>query len=364
VLNSRVIYEASILIVDDLQPNVILLEQLLRNEGYSKLQTTTDPYAVCDLHRLHRYDLILLDLKMPGMDGFAVMSGLKAMDTVGYAPILAITVDPELRLRALSSGAKDFIAKPYDQIELISRIYNMLEVRLLYKALAQSVRDMESIALHDELTGLPNRRLLLDRMHQAGLVSARFGNQTALMFLDLDEFKQVNDRFGHKVGDLLLQQVAARMQSCLREGDSVSRMGGDEFVVLLEALSSHRFNAATHAQRVARKMLVALEQPYILHEMSLHSTASIGVVLFSDNILDCDALLKMADSAMYRAKAAGRNQICFFDPILEAATTVPSAQLLLTDRSGCNCNCQVASAAPDEPAPLPIALNEKPELSP
>ena len=362
--NSRAIFEASILIVDDLQSNVVLLEQLLRNEGYSKLQTTTDPYAVCDLHRLHHYDLILLDLKMPGMDGFAVMSGLKALDTVGYAPILAITVEPELRLRALSSGAKDFIAKPFELTELISRINNMLEVRLLYKALAQSVRDMESIALHDELTGLPNRRLLLDRMHQAGLVSARFRNQSALMFLDLDQFKQVNDRFGHKAGDQLLQQVAARMQSCLREGDSVSRLGGAEFVLLLEALSPHRLEAATQAERVARKMLVALEQPYVLHGLSLNSTASIGIVLFSDNILDCDALLKMADSAMYRAKAAGGNQICFFDPVLQAATTAPAAHLLLSDRSGRQCGCQVASATPDEPEPLPISLTDKPEVSP
>jgi predicted signal transduction protein with EAL and GGDEF domain len=98
--------------------------------------------------------------------------------------------------------------------------------------------------------------------------------------------------------------------------------------------------------------------------MSLHSTASIGVVLFSDNILDCDALLKMADSAMYRAKAGGRNQICFFDPVLQAATTVPSAQLLLTDRSSGTCVCQVAIATPYEPVPLPITLSDKPELSP
>jgi diguanylate cyclase (GGDEF)-like protein len=274
---------------------------------------------------------------------------------------LAITVDPKLRQRALSSGAKDFIAKPFELTELISRINNMLEVRLLYKSLADSVREMASIALHDELTGLPNRRLLLDRMHQAGMVSARFGSQAALMFLDLDQFKQVNDRFGHEAGDLLLQQVATRMQSCLREGDSVSRLGGDEFVLLLEALSPHRMEAAAQALRVARKILVALEQPYILHGLTISSTASIGVVLFSDNAIDSDALLKMADGAMYRAKAAGRNQICFFDPVLQAASTAPAAPLLLSKRSGCG--CQTASATPNEPAPMPISLQDKPEPS-
>ena len=317
------IFEASILIVDDLPSNVALMEQVLRNAGYSKLHSTTDPFMVCALHQLHHFDLIVLDLKMPGMDGFAVMNELKAIDAAGYAPVLAITVEPELRLRALRSGAKDFIAKPFELTELTSRIYNLLEVRLLYKALAQSVRDMESIALHDELTGLPNRRLLLDRMHQAGLASARFGNQSALMFLDLDQFKQVNDSFGHEAGDLLLQQAAARMQACLREGDSVSRLDGDEFVLLLEALSPHRLEAAKQAQQVAGKILLALEQPFILNGLTANSTASMGVVLFADNRLDSDALLKMADCAMYRAKAAGRNQICFFDPDLQVATAPP-----------------------------------------
>jgi diguanylate cyclase (GGDEF)-like protein len=182
---------------------------------------------------------------------------------------------------------------------------------------------MESIALHDELTGLPNRRLLLDRMHRAGLASARFGNQTALMFLDLDQFKQVNDSFGHEAGDLLLQQAAARMQACLRQGDSVSRLGGDEFVLLLEALSPHRLEAARQVQQVANKVLLALEQPFLLNGLSANSTASMGVVLYADNRLDSDALLKMADCAMYRAKAAGRNQICFFDTVLQAAIAAP-----------------------------------------
>jgi diguanylate cyclase (GGDEF)-like protein len=160
-------------------------------------------------------------------------------------------------------------------------------------------------------------------MHQAGLTSARFGNQTALMFLDLDQFKQVNDSFGHEAGDLLLQQAAARMQACLREGDSVSRLGGDEFVLLLESLSPHRLEAARQAQQVANKVLLALQAPFLINGLCANSTASMGVVLFSDNKLDSDALLKMADCAMYRAKAAGRNQICFFDPDLRAATAVP-----------------------------------------
>jgi diguanylate cyclase (GGDEF)-like protein len=326
VCTSEAIFAARILIVDDQQANVELLEQVLGEAGYSNLQSATDPFAVSDLHQHDHFDLILLDLKMPGMDGFAVMHALQALEFAGYAPVLAVTADPQLRQRALSSGAKDFIAKPFDVSELTSRIYNMLEVRLLYQALANAVRDMEVVALHDALTGLPNRRLLLDRIHQAGLTSARFGSQSALMFLDLDEFKQVNDQHGHETGDLLLQEVAARMQACLREGDSVSRLGGDEFVLLIEALSPHLLEAASQALQVATKMLEALQQPYILHGACVHSSASLGVVLFAGNTLDSDALLNMADSAMYRAKAAGRNQICFFDPVLQASAQ-PQASL-------------------------------------
>jgi diguanylate cyclase (GGDEF)-like protein len=282
---------------------------------------------------------------MPEMDGFAVMDALKSLDVTGYVPILAITADAELRLRALSSGAKDFIAKPFELSELTSRVHNMLEVRLLYNALAQSVHELESIALHDELTGLPNRRLLLDRLHHAGLVSERSGMQAALMFLDLDQFKQVNDQHGHEAGDLLLQQVAARLQSGLREGDSVSRLGGDEFVLLLEALSPHSPQATEQAQRVAHKVLLALRQSYLLPGAALQCTASIGVVLFSGNTPATDALLKMADSAMYRAKAAGGNQICFFDPALPSAPPEPA----------------VAQAGP---APCPFPVTDQPELLP
>jgi PAS domain S-box-containing protein len=129
------ILNASVLIVDDKESNVQLLEQVLREAGYQNVTSTMDPYAVCALHHDNRYDLILLDLQMPGMDGFQVMEGLKEVEPDGYVPILVITAQPEHKLPALAAGAKDFIAKPFDVVEVKTRIHNMLEVRLLYKQL-------------------------------------------------------------------------------------------------------------------------------------------------------------------------------------------------------------------------------------
>ncbi|MDB6077833.1 MAG: putative sensor protein, partial [Akkermansiaceae bacterium] len=125
--------KASILIVDDQEANVVLLEQMLRDAGYVTIASTRDPHAVCDLHRRNRYDLILLDLQMPGMDGFQVMEGLKEVETDGYLPVLVVTAQPGHKLRALKAGAKDFVSKPFDLGEVLMRVYNMVEVRLLYR---------------------------------------------------------------------------------------------------------------------------------------------------------------------------------------------------------------------------------------
>jgi PAS domain S-box-containing protein len=135
MINASDILNASVLIVDDQESNVLLLEEMLREAGYARIASTKDPYEVCELYRKNRYDLILLDLQMPGMDGFQVMEGLKAIETESYLPVLVITAQPGHKLRALQAGAKDFISKPFDVIEVKTRIQNMLEVRLLYRKL-------------------------------------------------------------------------------------------------------------------------------------------------------------------------------------------------------------------------------------
>ena len=181
--------------------------------------------------------------------------------------------------------------------------------------------EIKHLAFYDPLTRLPNRRLLLDRLHQALATSARSNHGGALLFIDLDNFKTLNDTLGHDKGDILLQQVAQRLATCVREGDTVARLGGDEFVVMLEDLSDNPHEAATQTETVGEKILATLNQTYRLAGHEHHSTPSIGVTLFSAHQSSVEELLKRADLAMYQAKAAGRNALRFFDPEMQAVVS-------------------------------------------
>jgi diguanylate cyclase (GGDEF)-like protein/PAS domain S-box-containing protein len=177
--------------------------------------------------------------------------------------------------------------------------------------------EIKNLAFYDPLTKLPNRRLLLDRLKHALITNARRNSHGALLFIDLDHFKTINDTLGHNIGDLLLQQVSSRLNSCVRQGDTVARIGGDEFVVLLEGLSEHQFDAATHTEVIGSEILSVLNQPYKLTSHHYHSTSSIGATLFGDSKSNVDELLKQADIAMYDAKESGRNTLHFFDPVMQ-----------------------------------------------
>ena len=185
--------------------------------------------------------------------------------------------------------------------------------------------EIANLAFYDPLTGLPNRRLLLDRLKQAIASSIRNARYGALLFLDLDNFKTLNDTRGHDIGDMLLQQVAQRLVTCVREGDTVARLGGDEFVLMLEDLNDNAIEAATQTEAVGEKILAALNQTYHLAEYAHRSTPSIGVTLFINHQGQIDDLLKRADLAMYQAKAAGRNTLRFFDPEMQAVVMTRAA---------------------------------------
>ncbi|MBK9162059.1 MAG: EAL domain-containing protein [Nitrosomonadales bacterium] len=193
---------------------------------------------------------------------------------------------------------------------------------------------MHELAFYDGLTGLPNRRLLVDRLGKVLVACARSHRHGALMFLDLDHFKKINDLYGHDQGDQLIVEVARRIQSCIRELDSAARFGGDEFVVMLDGLSVNRDEAAVQAEVVAEKIRSALEQPYSLKRategssedvVSYYCSSSIGVTVFGDRDENTDLLLKRTDMAMYLSKEAGRNTIRFYDPEMQAAIEVRAA---------------------------------------
>ncbi|KXS32184.1 MAG: Diguanylate cyclase/phosphodiesterase with PAS/PAC sensor(S) [Candidatus Gallionella acididurans] len=196
---------------------------------------------------------------------------------------------------------------------------------VLRKSDIKSKSDDEQIAylaFYDQLTGLPNRRLLSDRLHQALVASERSGRKGALLFIDLDNFKSLIDTLGYDMADLMLKQTAQRLEACVRKSDSVAHIDGDEFVVMLEDLSAIPVIAAALAEAVGEKILASLSQPYQLdthHEH--HSTASVGVTLFNGGQLTTDELLKQADIAMFQAKKAGRNTLRFFDPQMQASIT-------------------------------------------
>ena len=193
--------------------------------------------------------------------------------------------------------------------------------------------EIAHLAFYDQLTKLPNRRLMLDRLGQALTSSMRHARHGALMLIDLDHFKTLNDTLGHAVGDQLLVGAASRLVSCIREGDTVARLGGDEFVVILEALSEDE-QAAVQAESVAEKIQTTLADPYLLDvalegteriSRSYLCTASIGITLFRDHSVTADELMKRADTAMYQAKAAGRNTLRFFDPEMQSVIQARAA---------------------------------------
>ncbi len=223
--------------------------------------------------------------------------------------------DLPLRTRSGAKVPVEFISNTYDCAGVTVIQCNIRDI----SARKRADEKINELAFFDPLTRLPNRTLLLDRLQQALIVGSRSASYGAVLFLDLDHFKTLNDTLGHDMGDLQLQQVAQRLTDCVREGDTVARLGGDEFVVVLESLHTHPREAANQAQDVGEKILASLNQPYTLGAAEYRSTASIGATLFCGASLSIEDLLKQADLAMYKTKELGRNGLQFFDPAMQTA---------------------------------------------
>jgi diguanylate cyclase (GGDEF)-like protein len=256
----------------------------------------------------------MLDLHMSQMDGFAVLADLRARRPPNeYLPVLVLTADVtrEARERALSEGAKDFITKPFERTEVLLRTRNLLETRYLHLALHEENRVLEEQlvhqAFHDSLTGLANRALFRDRAEHA-LDRCTRGNRIAILLLDLDNFKAVNDTVGHAEGDRLLQIVSERLTRATRGCDTVARIGGDEFAVLLDGMTED-----DDAMLVVHRITESLRAPIPLEGREFLIGASIGVA-YSRGAARVDELLRNADVAMYSAKDVGKGCHAVFDP--------------------------------------------------
>lgn len=417
----------SLLIVDDDEMNRYTLARRLTRDGYGRVAMAGDGNEALAAMRQDRFDLILLDIMMPVLDGFGVLEAMHADERLKSIPVIVISAHDDLAnvVRAIELGATDYLTKPFDPILLRARVRACLERRRLQgeleSALAETRATLEIspvatffmkrlkvvwtnamgnqllgygpaelvglsarelyltedeyrnliakaeavlksgavfrgdvhlrrkdgkvilarmaakaiapwdmqkgvvwtledvteqradaariafLAHHDQLTGLPNRLLLADRVKIALAQTQRNKLQCAVMFLDLDRFKTINDTLGHAVGDELLIEVARRLRSQVRDSDTVARLGGDEFVVVLPGIKGR-----DDVERVAEKIRTALAAPYTLGSHAVNTTPSIGVALFPDHGDNADALFKCADEAMYDVKGAGRNAYRFF----------------------------------------------------
>lgn len=259
--------------------------------------------------------LAILDWMMPGMDGVQVCQEVRKGQQEPYIYIILLTAKDQKQdiLKGFNAGADDYVVKPFDMQELGVRLNAGIRILDLQTRLYIAQQSLEKQATHDVLTGLPNRLLFSDRLTQKLHEAKRSESMLAVMFLDLDHFKMINDTLGHSVGDLLLTQVSERLTKLMRESDTVARMGGDEFTVLLPDIESPKKAAA-----VARRVLDSLCKPYSLNGREHFVSVSIGIGLYPSDGNDVETLVRNADTAMYRAKEKGRNRWQLFTESLNS----------------------------------------------
>ncbi len=306
----------TVLLVEDDAGDARLLREMLGDLGSHGTEVThVECMAEAEKHLTqHAVDAVLLDLGLADAQGLETVRRAQAA-----APRVALVVvtgldDEALALHALQEGAQDYLIK--GQIEtrgLLRALSHAIERKRIEQALLGMADQMVHSAEHDFLTGLPNRMLLNDRISQAIAAAPRHKSQVAVLFLDVDGFKHINDSLGHAVGDELLQSISRRLVKCVRTSDTVSRQGGDEFVVLLSA--AERWEGAAV---IARRMLQAVAETHSLGQVEVHVTTSIGVSLYPEDGLDAQTLIKNADTAMYQAKEGGSPRYQFFEPSMNA----------------------------------------------
>lgn len=293
-----------LLIVDDQLTDLRVLSTAVRD--LAEVYVARRGQEALEIARQCRPDVVLLDIEMPGMSGFEICRALKSDPELLDAAVIFVSSHAQTddELRALECGAVDFIQKPL----------NIPIARAHIKAHLALRNEAKRLANHDALTGLPNRILLQDRTEQALQKARRNHSRVAMLLLDLDNFKVINDSMGHSVGDLVLQEAALRLSRSLRVVDTVSRQGGDEFILLLPEVIG--FDAVGD---FAERVLATISSPFSIQANRYDLSASIGISVFPEDSDDLESLYRHADSAMYQAKLSGRNRYCFFSPHVESS---------------------------------------------
>ena len=293
--------KAVILVVDDDPAIRLVIRHAMQQNGYQVIEASNGLEAVqYSIRQIP--DLILMDAVMPEMDGFRATEEIRKIEACDDTPILMATSldDDDSISRAFSVGACDYITKPFNWSVLKHRVRRMLQA-------ANAQRRIQHLAYHDALTGLPNRMLFMDRIDQAISRAQREKGQFALLFIDIDHFKVINDSMGHDAGDQLLNLISIRLREILRKSDTVARLGGDEFTVIIEYLQH-----PDDVIQITKNILSALDLPAEVNGKEVYVGGSIGIAMYPQDGENFGVLLKNADTAMYKAKDLGRNTFQFY----------------------------------------------------
>ncbi len=294
-----------LLLIDDDRSMRLALKGVFSEEDIA-IEEAADGSKAVAICRTLMPDAIIIDAMMPGLNGFEATRQIRSLENGSDVPILMVTAldDDEAISHAFSCGATDYITKPIHFSVLKQRVLRLIKA-------SKAEQHVKQLAYHDTLTGLPNRAKLLQELRIILNRGELDENSIAILLLDLDNFKVINDSLGHNTGDLLLKEVALRLRTCVRDDDLIARLGGDEFTIILEGIDER-----SAISSIATKICSTLAKPFSFLQQHVYVTGSIGIAVFPDHGLDIDTLMKHADSAMFRAKES-RNSYCFYTEGME-----------------------------------------------
>lgn len=303
-----------ILVVDDVPVNIQLLVTYLAAEGYDVV-SAKDGYDAMKAVKEHQPDLILLDVMMPKMNGFKVCEVIKSDDATKFIPVILVTALNELedKVKGMNSGADDFLAKPFNKLELLVRVRSLLRIKHLHDELQEKVielqrtkEELRQLAITDGLTGLYNYRYFKEQLLQELKRAQRHSLNISVVMIDIDHFKQYNDKNGHPAGDVVLKDIARLLRDNIRNIDLAARYGGEEFSLIL--IETDKPSAKIVSEKI-RKLVEDYGFAYESSQPDGKLTISTGVAKFPEDGEDFDTLVSKADQRLYRAKEAGRNLI-------------------------------------------------------